>query len=276
MKYFLSLFLFFICLFLYFFFIVLIFYLKNRKHFEPNTSTFKKPNKIKMLFWDFPKQLGIDISNRDPNFFKPQGIIIFTGEQGSGKTMSMIKCATDLKEQYPKAKVISNTDFKLQDKAMESWKDLTSYNNGSNGVIVIWDEIQNAMNSRSYKNFPMEMVGVVTQNRKNKRIILCTAQSLHMVDKTIRVQMSQERHCMNLFGVLNVVFKYKYQFDSDGEPIKKTFKGLYFYCQNDKLRNSYDTYKVIDVLTKSGFNERSVNNDTKIVFNDKKKKSFKW
>ena len=229
-----------------------------------------------MLFWDFPKQLGIDISNRDPNFFKPQGIIIFTGEQGSGKTMSMIKCATDLKEQYPKCKVISNTGFSLQDKEMKSWKDLTSYNNGDKGVVVVWDEIQNAMNSRSYKNFPMEMVGVVTQNRKNKRIILCTAQSLHMVDKTIRVQMSEERHCINLFGVLNFVFRYKYQFDSDGEPIKKSFKGLYFYCQSDKLRNSYDTYKVIDVLTKSGFNERSANNDTKIIYNDKKKKSFKW
>ena len=50
---------------------------------------------------------------------------------------------------------------------------------------------------------------------------------------------------------------------------------MYFFVHNSKLRNSYDTYKVIENLRKSGFKEQiqDIQNNTTIVLkNDKKGK----
>lgn len=50
---------------------------------------------------------------------------------------------------------------------------------------------------------------------------------------------------------------------------------MYFFVHNSKLRNAYDTYKVIENLRKSGFKEpiQDIQNNTTIVLrNDKKGK----
>ena len=50
---------------------------------------------------------------------------------------------------------------------------------------------------------------------------------------------------------------------------------MYFFIHNKKLRNAYDTYRVIENLRKSGFKEQLQevsNNTTIIVHNDKKGK----
>lgn len=249
---------------LYYFLIIHIGMRKNKKNYEPRKSTYKKENLLKDLIFNLPYRIGKDIAEKDPNFFDPQGIIVFTGTQGSGKTMSMIKYATDLKAQYPRAKIVSNTDYKYQDKELDRWQVLTDYNNGTDGVIVIWDEIQNTFNSRLFKDWPIEMTGVVTQNRKNKRIILCTAQQLYMLDKNLRTQMSFEYQCRCFMGCLNLVIKNRPIVDSTGEIVKKIPKGFYMYLQTDELRNSYDTFKVIDVVKKKGlFDRKRVENEDK-------------
>ena len=43
------------------------------------------------LFLDLPKQYAADIYAYDPEFFRYQGMIIYTGRQGNGKTISMIR-----------------------------------------------------------------------------------------------------------------------------------------------------------------------------------------
>ena len=50
---------------------------------------------------------------------------------------------------------------------------------------------------------------------------------------------------------------------------------MYFFVHSKELRESYDTYKVIENLRKSGFKEQTqdINNNTTIVLrNDKKGK----
>ena len=49
----------------------------------------------------------------------------------------------------------------------------SSIKNGINGVIVVMDELQNWFSSNDSKNFPPEMLSVITQNRKNRRMVLC-------------------------------------------------------------------------------------------------------
>ncbi len=48
---------------------------------------------------------------------------------------------------------------------------------------------------------------------------------------------------------------------------------MYFFVHNDELRNSYDTYKVIENLRKSGFKEEVkevVNKETVVLIDNKK------
>ncbi len=57
----------------------------------------------------------------------------------------------------------------------------------------------------------------------------------------------------------------------------KEFKkrGMYFFVHDDKLRNSYDTYHVIESLSKSGFKSRSEvqeNTTNNYYIMDKKRK----
>ena len=66
------------------------------------------------LFWDAPRRYVDDIYKREPDFFRPQGLIIFTGRQGNGKTSALMQYAIDVLDTYPKAKCLSNTKFAYQ------------------------------------------------------------------------------------------------------------------------------------------------------------------
>lgn len=210
------------------------------------------------LFIQLPVQYFYDLIHRDPNIFKPQGIIIFEGPQGSGKTMSLMHYATQLKYLYPLAKILSNTAFTLSNLDLKHWKQLCNYSNGEHGVICIIDELQNWFSCKDSKNFPPEMLAVVTQNRKNRRIILGTAQNFYMLAKDIRTQCSEVRKTITLFGCFCVVVKLKPVFNSAGDVEKYKYRGFYTYVQTKELRDSYDTYSVIERLSESGFQNREV------------------
>ena len=49
-------------------------------------------------------------------------------------------------------------------------------------------------------------------------------------------------------------------------------RGMYFFVHNKKLRESYDTYKVIENLSKSGFKEPLPEMYTNIKIVESKKK----
>ncbi len=140
----------------------------------------KKGNHVKVkkepiwyrLFVKFPRQVVDDFFDKDPEFFKYQGCIIFEGRQGRGKTISQIEYARRMQQEYPLAKCIANLKYENANDTLEDWQMLMSYKNGIRGVIVIIDELQNWFSSNDSRNFPPEMLEVITQNRKNRRIIL--------------------------------------------------------------------------------------------------------
>lgn len=62
-----------------------ILYLRIFKGMKPKTGEHykvKEPNIFIKLFYLAPKQFALDRLNRDPEFFKYQGLIIYTGNQG--------------------------------------------------------------------------------------------------------------------------------------------------------------------------------------------------
>ena len=158
--------------------------------------------------------------------------------------------------EYPKAKVITNLCYAKEDDKLLSWEDLIDYKNGIQGVIVLIDEMQNWFSSNQSKNFPPEMLEVITQNRKNRRVIMGTAQSFNRLAKPIREQATEVRKCFTAFGCITFVHRVYAELDSNGDVEKWKHRGFYYFVHTDELRDSYDTYKVIESLRLSGFQEK--------------------
>lgn len=244
--------------------------LKRGYHKQP-----KKAGIIYRIFIEAPRAYVRDLFNTDPDFFKYQGLVIYTGRQGQGKTVSMIRDAMLMQEEYPLCKCITNLAYKYEDTALTDWHQLIDYKNGIYGVIVCMDEIQNWFSSKQSKDFPPEMFEVVTQNRKNRRIILATTQNFYQPAKDVRAQCSEVRKCFTLFGVFTIVHAVRPVLDSNGDVKEWKHVRFYSFVHSPKIREAYDTYKVIESLAKSGFKERSVSVvDTNIyvVESDKKRK----
>lgn len=217
------------------------------------------------LFWDAPRRYVDDLYNRQPDFFRPQGLIIFTGRQGNGKTTALMQYAIDLLDTYPKAKCLSNTKFAYQNEKLVHWKQLVNYKNEHKGIVVIMDELQNWFGSNQSRNFPPEMLGVITQNRKNRRVILGTAQNFYLLAKAIRSQCTEIRQCVTLAGVLTIVIKREPVINNDGDVKDLKYRGMYFFVHTERLRSSYDTWSVVDALSDSGFQEVNNSQDRDIT-----------
>ena len=202
-------------------------------------------------------------------------MIIYEGRQGEGKTIAMIHDAMQMQEEYPKAKCLSNLQYKNQDETLDDWHKLVDYKNGIYGVIAILDETQNWFGSNQSRDFPPEMLEVITQNRKNRRVILGTAQNFYLLAKAIRSQATEVRRCATFFGALTIVRRFYPVLDSEGNVKEFKKRGMYFFVHSDELRNAYDTYHVIESLSKSGFKPRSEvqeNTTNNYIIMDKKRK----
>lgn len=52
-----------------------------------------------------------DFYTAHPGYFKPEGLLVFCGEQGSGKTLSAVQYVKKLCEEYPRAILCTNVEI---------------------------------------------------------------------------------------------------------------------------------------------------------------------
>lgn len=268
-----------LCLLALFFFLCSFWFVlglvKGKRLKKGSARIVKKDGFLKKLFVKLPKQVIDDFFERDPDFFPYQGCIIFEGRQGAGKTISMIEFARRMQQEFPKALCTTNLGYTKEDVELEDWRMLLKYKNGINGVIVCIDELQNWFSSNDSKNFPPEMLEVITQNRKNRRILLGTSQNFYLLAKAIRSQATEVRRCTTFLGALTLVRRFEPILDSEGNVAEWKKRGWYFFVHDKELRESYDTYKVIKRLSKVGFKDEvsfpDIVNNTYLVNNVKRK-----
>lgn len=143
---------------------------------------------------------------RNPNYFRPDGIWVFCGPQGSGKTISAIQCARQIAAEYPAARIISNIDFEVGDGSLperfERYEQLAEEDNGICGLIFVLDEIHVLWNSLESKKIPISEMAALCQMRKSRRLILGTSQVYGRIAKPIREQLKYVIQCQNVLGVL--------------------------------------------------------------------------
>lgn len=208
----------------------------------------------KQLFYDTPRRYVMDIYEREPDYFGQQGIHMFCGEQGCGKTIACVEMMLRLQKMYPKSKMITNFGVTTENDELTKWQQLLDYTNEKKGVIVGIDEIQNWFMSGK-NQLPEGMLEIATQNRKNRRVICCTAQVFTRVNKGLREQVTNVYEPHTFLGCFTVVVKKKYKFDTDGKVLESKVKGVYSFVHTEELRNAYDTYKVIHTLAQEGFKD---------------------
>ena len=220
-------------------------------NFDGKVSFFEK------IFYQLPRQFWKNYYNKKIGTFSEHGIIMFTGKQGQGKTLAETKYLMDMQYKYPAVKVCTNYGYLKEDECIDNWKKLVDYNNGEHGVICAIDECQNWFSSSMSKNFPPRMLATVTQNRKNRRVIIMSSHFFTNVSKPIRLHCTEVRQCRTFLKCFTVVRRFEPIMDGDGNVIKMRKLGTYSFVHSDELYNAYDTYKVISNLSSAGFKDDS-------------------
>lgn len=181
------------------------------------------------------------------------GIECFHGLAGYGKTISMTKELNRLREKYGDSVYITtNYAYEKEDFPFKSWTQLLE--NYDKPLIVAWDELVNLFCSREFKNFPIQLLGILTQVRKDNGIKLMFAtQQWHMIDKNFRSLCHYVHDCRTWLGLFTFVRYYRTRdfeerFNTYDTKKKYKIKPLrtYSFIQTKKLRNSYDSYKMIE------------------------------
>ena len=189
-------------------------------------------------------------NKKSDEMFPYYGIHFYCGRQGSGKTYSMTHELEKIRKKYPKCKIYTNYGYKYQNLPIYNINMLTDekYYNGEDGVVFAIDEIQNLYQSSNINNVPPEILGVVTQLRKQKVYIICTSQVFTRVSKPLREQAFFITECKTVFHSLTICKKYnadEYISDLDRVEKKSTPIKKYSIVHSNELRDTYDTYQLI-------------------------------
>lgn len=188
---------------------------------------------------------NILFARNNPDYFYPDGIWVFCGPQGSGKTLSAVQCLQKVCKEYPKAIVVSNLDVKGIDNEIVPFTDyeqLKEMDNGIYGLIFFLDELHVLWNSLESKEIPVSEMACFCQMRKNRRVIIGTSQVYSRIAKPIREQLKFAIDCRNFFGLLqfNTVLDPAESVEKNG-VMEAKIVGRHFWFHRPELYNSYDT-----------------------------------
>ena len=191
----------------------------------------------------------------NPTYFKPDGLVVFVGGQGTGKTLSAVCYVYNLLEFYKKAKIVTNIDlleYPIDNERVFRFTcadDLKKYKNGKEGVIFLIDEIQLYFNSLGSKNINMDVMTQISQQRKQRIHIVATSQVFGRMAKPLREQFSCVILCKSYFNFIqknSLIDRDSIDGEeSTGTNISgKVVKNFWFF-RSPEMFKRYDTYAVI-------------------------------
>ena len=201
-----------------------------------------------------------DLKNsKNKDYFKPSGVSVYVGWQGGGKTLSAVYHVDRLMSIFPKCKLVTNIIFNndlidYSDRIIyfqsvdELAEKLVKVNNGEYGVIYLIDEIQTYFNALDSKNIPPYVFTEISQQRKQRKLIIGTSQLWDRMAKPFREQANYEIRCNTLFNVLTVqtvIDAHTLKLDDKtGRSVGNVIKRGWFF-HNRRIRNMYDTYQKV-------------------------------
>lgn len=188
--------------------------------------------------------------------FNEYALTIFAGRQGSGKTMSLVAELERIRHDFPDVTICTNFGYIHEDIALTDWQQILDLRNPS-GIVFALDEIQNEFDIYNARSFDTNILRVVTQQRKQKIKMYATSQVFKRVSKPLREQTYEVVECVTLFGrwTFQKCFDaddYNAVIDSENPDKKMQVRRKYRrnFVQNDYIRNLYNSYAVIENMSK--------------------------
>lgn len=183
--------------------------------------------------------------------FPYAGMWIFSGQQGSGKTLLLMHMVKQIMEQCPDVLLVSNINiYGVPAVPFRGVEDFEKYNNGTKGTIFIIDEIHILFNALESKGMPLSTMQVWAQNRKNRRLILGTSQRFNRVAKGVREQTTWNYECRR--PLLHLLYSYRVldgaNYDDNGRYVVEDGDDLprrHFYIPSVKVMRMYNTLEVV-------------------------------
>lgn len=189
-----------------------------------------------------------EFRRQHPDYFDPEGLLIFCGPQGSGKTLSAVQYCRKILEQYPGCIFVSNVHIDglsedIQQVEYDGLDSLFNVSNGYAGVLYLIDEIHLEFNSLESKNMSIEEMTEFAQQRKQRKHIVGTSQVFMRLAKPLREQIKSVVLCQNHFGLIqhNQLIDGTTATEENGK-LKCDVKGNYWWFHSPELYGCYDTY----------------------------------
>ena|GEM_PF-1919952 len=184
----------------------------------------------------------------------PTGSRVYKGFQGSGKTLSMVKYAFDVKRTFPDCKIYSNIELfgipyvfleKNSKQADAVLAHALAERRGADGVLVLLDEAH--LYFHKTKGIPLDVLTAISQQRKDRRKLVFSSQIWEELDISLRKQVKEVVDCKTVLGIeVNTI--------RDGETIEyDKLQGCWvakkietqLFKLNDLYFHRYDTYQKI-------------------------------
>lgn len=199
--------------------------------------------------------------------FNLYGIDMFIGMFGHGKTLSMTHKARLIYSRFgDSVRFISN--YKLVDIPyipLINFNQLVDIGEEEDskyvGTVVLIDEVENVLSHRNFANFPLALLHTLTQQRKKKVYILCSAQRFFMVDKLFRSITTNVFNC-------NKYWRFQHCEIYDAWDLENAMNysmirrkaNLWWFIKNKDF-DSYDTSEMVKKSTAENF----ISNDEALV-----------
>lgn len=186
----------------------------------------------------------IDFRKEHPDYFDPEGLLVFCGPQGSGKTLSAVQYCQKILKQYPNCLFVSNVEIEGVKRIPYTGIDsLSSVQNGYCGVLYLIDEIHLEWNSLESKNISIEEMTEFAQQRKQRKHIVGTSQVFMRLAKPLREQIKNVVLCENYFGLIqhNKLINGLTATEENGK-LQAEVMGNFWWFHRPELYRSYDTF----------------------------------
>lgn len=204
--------------------------------------------------------------NKEWKKFKKYGIDMFIGMFGHGKTLTMTHRANLLYEKYGDTiRFFSNYELKnIPYTQLVNFNQLVDLGEETEceyqGTVVLIDEIENLLSHRNFASFPLALLHMLTQQRKKRVYIMCSAQRFFMVDKLFRSITTHAIDCAKYWRYQRVRYydAWDYENAMNAQLVKPLLTRWWFVRNKDF--NSYDTSEMIMKGTAEDFisNEESI------------------
>ena len=198
---------------------------------------------------------------------KQFGIYQFVALPGEGKTMSMVahmeRFRKDCEDNGQPYKIACNFSYKYCDVYIKHWIDMVQCAKWcylhNYRCLIAFDEIHVTFDSADWKDFPAEVLAMLSFNRKYGLEFCCTSQIYERIPKKIRDIANYTVICKNI-GHFDRLFRDYYfdksDYESEFSGKRKNCKFIRQFVADDDFYALYNTLEQVDNMVKNAKEEK--------------------